>query len=104
RRRGERRLGSDWSSDVCSCDLVGGDDWFAPLVWRLGEQLNRRRAQRATALGCCRDATLAGDVRAEDHMPSVNANREISGTNRTEIGRASCREREQLQWGRGSAK
>src|SRR5216110_210946 len=62
---------------------IGGDDRLAPLVWRLGEELNRAGPQRTAALRRRRDSTLARHVRAEHHWSSVNASREMSGTKRT---------------------
>ena len=63
---------------------------FAPLVRCLGEELDRGGAQRTAACRRGRHATLARDVGPEHHNSSVNASREISGTNRTPPAPRCC--------------
>src|SRR2546427_11230736 len=72
-----------------------------PLVRRFGEQLDRGGADRRAARRRLRDAALRRHVRAEQvagkaprlqpHGSSVNARREISGTNRTPPARRATR-------------
>src|SRR3546814_5610410 len=76
---------SDWSSDVCSSDLVAGGEIAGILRVHVGGQ---RRAQggRADDLGIARQARLA------DRPSQMGAERgrwRVAG----QIGRASCRER-----------
>src|SRR5262249_59895131 len=77
-RRRHTRLVSDWSSDVCSSDLV---------VVLTGQQAVRRAerlADRVVAVGAVGD----GDVRVRERL--------------AQIGRASCRERGEMSVGAGS--
>src|SRR3546814_19222036 len=90
---------SDWSSDVCSSDLVRAaltadpawrDGWFAepPLRglramgrlyagWAMSQTFYRRELWRGLGFDCLEDFLVAGR----------------EGTFRRQIGRASCRER-----------
>src|SRR3546814_1721774 len=67
---------SDWSSDVCSSDLLG-----EAFGGRLSPVLGvRERAQRVVRLS----GALGGELEAAQT---------VAGRRETEIGRASCRER-----------
>src|SRR5688500_19915861 len=82
-RRRHTRLQGDWSSDVCSSDLAGGQVRLAVEADRLGGDddaealLVRRRVADLAEAG-------AGQLADEDRQ------RRAAGR---EIGRASCRER-----------
>src|SRR5690606_40167498 len=77
-RRRHTRFSRDWSSDVCSSDLD---------------------AVRSVAVGRARGAGSVGSVRHPLHGPPEfdphSASGQLGGPS-AEIGRASCREREQI--------
>src|SRR5690606_41066924 len=77
-RRRYTRFSRDWSSDVCSSDLVAGGVRAEPV----GLRLDRARAVAGARLveGHARDGEACEDVIAVD-------------ADAGEIGRASCRER-----------
>src|SRR3546814_3762535 len=84
---------SDWSSDVCSSDLV--------RIRRLGRRREQGvRGLRATAGAEGQPLVADGDLLVE-HRPGqvagevghVGADRIVVTTHVTQIGRASCRER-----------
>src|SRR5205814_6801736 len=85
-RRRHTRCLSDWSSDVCSSDLVAR---ACAAEYAHGVQIRKRRdtgtdAERLT--GCTR---VVGAVEGG----ARGGHAETSGRPRGEIGRASCRER-----------
>src|SRR3546814_3698713 len=83
---------SDWSSDVCSSDLVVSAGYAAQWLWRSarcagtesGVRIESRAADAAASDECCGAGLVAG-VRA---LPDADPARQSA-----EIGRASCRER-----------
>src|SRR5690242_21498462 len=79
-RRRHTRLTCDWSSDVCSSDLVGSDEALTEYRITRDHLAHQLGAQLAALLDPDQDegpaAVLAGSVGLEG-----------------EIGRASCRER-----------
>src|SRR3546814_15108185 len=104
---------SDWSSDVCSSDLFGALDLFAPQVlkpestrWRLALWA-ASRGQPMTSSPAAGAATL--DVRARepagpalkvsgfrelgDQAVRIDLIERVAEAAHSEIGRASCRER-----------
>src|SRR5206468_7675450 len=72
-------------------DLLRREYRLAPLVGRLGEQLDGGRTDLPAACGCRGHAAQRGHVSAQEivvqasqpHSPSVQASREITATNRT---------------------
>src|SRR3989440_6801402 len=78
-RRRHTRSDRDWSSDVCSSDLVVDAD-LAELVDDHGVFLAVRLGQDAVEQGGLAGAEIAGQHRDGDFLSC-------------EIGRASCRER-----------
>src|ERR1041385_7254167 len=55
-RRRHRRCSRDWSSDVCSSDLVEPDDWDARTVERVAWRRSGRSFRRAIAWDAMSDA------------------------------------------------
>src|SRR3546814_13466644 len=112
---------SDWSSDVCSSDLVSDGDSTSWPVRRFRENAKRKILKRevcSMVVGACNPATPAGDMRvidshiilpnmqragrsATEQQTSASAHSEKSVSqfsrsieaNGAGIGRASCRER-----------
>src|SRR5262249_56644643 len=83
-RRRHTRLVSDWSSDVCSSDLSH---------WRHSRATNQRRLLKRLAGKERRSVDwLLWNVANEIAAEALKAN---AGT--IEIGRASCREREDME-------
>src|SRR5690606_40293812 len=78
RRRRHTSFSRDWSSDVCSSDL--------PWRVRPGNVRDVERDERDA-----RDTRAARRARDDHHRPSARAG--------VEIGRASCREREENKQG-----
>src|SRR5256885_10768158 len=79
-RRRHTRLQGDWSSDVCSSDLVVRSRWLA------------RAASRAR--GWIANRIDRGNVGAIEEVEGVSDEIELEAfAERNEIGRASCRER-----------
>src|SRR5690349_23984993 len=66
RRRHTRSL-RDWSSDVCSSDLVPFAGWDMPL--RYGSVLDEHRA--------CRTGAVVFDVRSEEHTSELQSRRDL---------------------------
>src|SRR5258706_1054698 len=81
-RRRHTRLVSDWSSDVCSSDLIEENQFSPPKVRRLKEKVGDQLFVTRVCRNC-------------DARSSCASYREYAlGSNaRFEIGRASCRER-----------
>src|SRR5256885_7312019 len=78
-RRRHTRLQGDWSSDVCSSDLVGGTTRFV---------------QRLHALDITTGAEkFGGPVVIQASVPGSG-----SGVQSGQIGRASCREKCRSRW------
>src|SRR3546814_7831149 len=75
---------SDWSSDVCSSDLV--------VLELLADQLLRLALVRRYEEGPGFDAEPERLPLAVEHDPNI-ASREIADRIRVQIGRAACRER-----------
>src|SRR2546429_6072891 len=82
-RRRHTRCSRDWSSDVCSSDLIF-------CVWC---QQSRDTTDHNASSSWNNNATCAEDVSTllAQHNPSAAGN--PSGLPQLEIGRASCRER-----------
>src|SRR3546814_5874715 len=81
---------SDWSSDVCSSDLVGSppDRRAQAVALRHGIDISCYRGRQVTA----------GDFRRFDHVFALDPEnlrnlRRMRPSDGTEIGRAACRER-----------
>src|SRR5262249_58575032 len=102
RRSRHTRLVSDWSSDVCSSDLVT-DPKKANLALRWAVDEMERRYELVSKAGV-RDI-LAYNKKVEkqlaDGPPKIEA-KKIKIYVEGEIGRASCREREEM-WVGGEA-
>src|SRR3546814_20854439 len=97
---------SDWSSDVCSSDLNGGDEASPP---GLGQTLNSNvrvgigrqqplkqialilLGRKADDIICAEPAKFGGDGGGVQHLMR---SADIQNADRWQIGRASCRERE----------
>src|SRR5690606_40944876 len=93
-RRRHTRFSRDWSSDVCSSDLLG-IDYTSPEAAVAGESFRAlRNAVRhlVSASGSGREliARGAGDTVAMASELNADA---VAPVLRDEIGRASCRER-----------
>src|SRR5438093_11460057 len=82
-RRRHTRLVSDWSSDVCSSDLID-------------ETLT---IPGSTSPGIVVRFTTANQVVS---FEALNAQLSLAGQTLTEIGRASCRERVEISVGAGA--
>src|SRR5256885_11364888 len=81
-RRRHTRLQGDWSSDVCSSDLVEFDGAVVAKTPELVVQGG--------------DFDEAGDIASGHHRDPQKGNllaHDLDGVGRGEIGRASCRER-----------
>src|SRR3546814_12945936 len=89
---------SDWSSDVCSSDLMAGFAEAKPAVARPGEVFNYSSATSVILSDILADTLTPSpspDAR-RDAMRDFIAGRLIEPlgmTSLTQIGRASCRER-----------
>src|SRR3546814_7409211 len=84
----ERRI-SDWSSDVCSSDLVG-DVTRADIAAEIDELVSVVIADRIVAA----DIHVEETARKKGRRPVAHqVGREGAGRTVTQIGRASCRER-----------
>src|SRR5256885_8287707 len=80
-RRRHTRLQGDWSSDVCSSDLGGG---------------NRRNETRLEAAAGDVEQQVVRSLVQEHRQPNVAGLVDVAGAGlavHIEIGRASCRER-----------
>src|SRR5690606_40382918 len=96
-RRRHTRFSRDWSSDVCSSDLIAevAEDIAHTGAYRLRREvavgIGHRLQQRAV------DGFVEGEHAAVIAFPGISGARGLYG----EIGRASCREREWVQGGAG---
>ena len=88
-RRRHTRCSRDWSSDVCSSDLLTQSD--VGESWQRGVVVGRLQRQRAQARRRRCQPCGAGVVAAQPCPPH-------------QIGRASCRERVEISVGGGSLK
>src|SRR5205814_5814953 len=94
-RRRHTRCLSDWSSDVCSSDL----DW-----WRLGSYAFLHIGWAHIAMNAWALWILAPQLEAtygSNQTMGLFASTAIAGGGASEIGRASCREREGSSEGGG---
>src|SRR5256885_13914022 len=89
-RRRHTRLQGDWSSDVCSSDLVAGTPGISGACAQTGL---RQGILRARAAGIC--AGRQRQVECEHGMETdvMDAFEPGAAARTMEIGRASCRER-----------
>src|SRR5690606_40104390 len=90
-RRRHTRLSRDWSSDVCSSDLVKGRTAVGALVG----YARSSNISHAYAAGTVSGTNNVGGLVGYQSFGSVTqayATGDVTGTN-YEIGRASCRER-----------
>src|SRR3546814_2556918 len=79
---------SDWSSDVCSSDLLAARHLDAAALGRLARGGDLRRRHR----GAVRPAGVAVDALEPDRAVR-HRGVEIGGGGKAAIGRAACRER-----------
>src|SRR5207302_2322943 len=92
-RRRHTRFSRDWSSDVCSSDLVDkGLDAF-PL-----DSLGERLVVSSTLVARILVQPGMGADRQQREDPLRPPRRDVEGEP-SEIGRASCRERGESAWG-----
>src|SRR5207248_4711952 len=91
RRRHTRSYG-DWSSDVCSSDLVADCAEAAP-----GRRVRARKRRIATAL-----VLGVADGQHGTRMGHLDDARSRSLLTAVKIGRASCRERGKIEGGEGA--
>src|SRR5690606_40783043 len=94
------RFSRDWSSDVCSSDLAADQappaepdasvSSDAPLISPPAE------TDQIADLAAGNDIPAANIPAANDEAPALAADAETTAPTDTEIGRASCREREQI--------
>src|SRR5207248_6269577 len=94
RRRHTRSYG-DWSSDVCSSDLADLLSRFTGPVEQLVERKGQVRALRHVQLVLGPDAALAQGVELGEQRLGIEYDAIADDANRPQIGRASCREREE---------
>src|SRR5690606_39300247 len=87
-RRRHTRFSRDWSSDVCSSDLMGAGDPAPGLHFAPGEA---SEAGRHRVLVEAVDDTLRERLAAAEGEVATAA--ALVEESRAEIGRASCRER-----------
>src|SRR5205085_4732484 len=89
-RRRHTRFDCDWSSDVCSSDLLRQAS-FEPVVASMGTALTERQLKELVRLSkrlyLCFDADAAGQEATLRGMELA------AGQGFDKIGRASCRER-----------
>src|SRR3712207_7859492 len=85
-RRRHTRYWRDWSSDVCSSDLVAEEGHLGEDVAEVVERRRGRDRRQAVDLG----PLLEG---AGDHPQQREDRQRRQGDEQGEIGRASCRER-----------
>src|SRR5207249_8764328 len=91
-RRRHTRSKRDWSSDVCSSDLLREDVHSLEVVG-FGNEAHRH---------CSRRQTRADEIGAELEQTSCPQRQNFSVlVERKQIGRASCRERMAIRRGRG---
>src|SRR5690606_40874219 len=88
-RRRHTRFSRDWSSDVCSSDLVGSRrSVTAPLCAECARAVRRRATPKALVIRHGDADVPYFSVPAEQSVWSATG----FGALRSEIGRASCRE------------
>src|SRR5205807_10184608 len=91
-RRRHTRLQGDWSSDVCSSDLL-------PVP----HGLLHRHPTVAVAVGPALEHALVDDESGPDRLvPGLVLVGLLVGRRRSQIGRASCRERGEVVGGGGA--
>src|SRR5205807_4829741 len=93
-RRRHTRLQGDWSSDVCSSDLV--PQLAAALGWDLAGELVERGCELWNVYGPTETAVWSA-------LRRVGGDGHLDGAVTGEIGRASCRERVGAGEGGGAA-
>src|SRR5690606_40191933 len=101
-RRRHTRFSRDWSSDVCSSDLVLNEDGdkiqikstedISAVAFAGGANALSRGAAAANVTGSLREADVTSVNKANEMMVHV------------EIGRASCRGRGCVSWGVDASK
>src|SRR5207302_2219370 len=82
-RRRHTRFSRDWSSDVCSSDLVSTPAGLPSMLNVFLEYLDGKPAGVLTSLASVRRVFASGEALPPSHVRKFN----------DEIGRASCRER-----------
>src|SRR5207245_8117851 len=88
-RRRHTRCYRDWSSDVCSSDLL---DQAKPVVWKIRRQFDGA-FKMLPGLGSTADASKRRRIPVKHSQSAIRA---------CEIGRASCRERGWMWGGAGA--
>src|SRR5207249_9241927 len=94
-RRRHTRSKRDWSSDVCSSDLICGGELRGD---------SRGFAGSGIVWTCARSVHGSGAIAAGADPRSAGRNAVSGRSGRAEIGRASCRERVEIAEGGGAIK
>src|SRR5690606_41005971 len=102
-RRRHTGFSRDWSSDVCSSDLIAATPTPAPAAGPLGSgpQLERRAGALA---GSVRDGLSQGSLRLHESGGRVMAQLVFDVARADQIGRATRRGRVEVQGGGAGAR
>src|SRR5690606_39516624 len=98
-RRRHTRFSRDWSSDVCSSDLAPSWDGLWTGVHPMDACVTNERMFVMSKDSYSRNELYEVDPELKFDRTQEGHRRQIQGTVYTKIGRASCREREEISRG-----